>query len=346
MGATATLRTLRGLILGCLCALVPAAPAAAQANGAGELEAVPTNGLQLVSGEFVQGKLMAEFWRPGTDPEKEPSEGIVLLRADRTKLFLPFRYLSKRQNYLIYRSQLYPPNGPHPVFRPPNYQPRELEPDWLWTLADDALMANMWVEAKQHFDDYFKLALEKQGQEQVDRAKPFLDQRLKTLGIKVSTVDGRWVDDEKWHVEQGLVRHGKVWVTPEKKAELIRIEREKAQRTLDVQDPHTYSRVHLDLVRSFPGEWTQRGAAKVHFFARYHDQLGDKFTKVGKFGPADYVKLRVVHDDCNHVYVSKKNKKMMDRLADFKQGTPMVLYGKLEVFSGIVIFECEDLALR
>jgi hypothetical protein len=333
--------------LACAAALAAAAPAHAQENGAAadQLEAVPTNGLQLISGEFIAGKLLEEYWRPGA-AEGEASEGIIVLRADRTKLFLPFRYLSRKQNYLIYRAQLYPPDQAHPVFRPPDFKPRELRPDWIWTLADDALMANQWLDAKKHFDDCFALAEKLEGADRVAELKPFLQKRLTELNIFVSTKDGRWVTEEVFHTEQGLEKFGTEWLAPKEIAERRRIAAEKAQRSLTVKDPENYTRVHLDLVRSFPGAWMQRGASKAYFFARYHDQADAKFAKVGKFGPADYVKLRVTYDDCNHVYVNKKNTGLMDRLGTFTQGTPMVLYGRLEVISGIVIFECEDLALR
>ncbi len=362
MGGTATARTLRGVITGLLCAAAlnaaapahaqeaPAAPApaapAAPAVDAEELEAVPTNGVQLMSGEFLAGKLIDEYWRPGA-AEGDVSEGIVLLRADRTKLYIPFRYMSRKQNYLIDRAKLYPPKIQHPVFRPDvNAPERELRADWIWGIADDALMSNMWIEAKQHFDACLALAERLEGKERRAGLQGFLQKRLTALGIWVSTVDGRWVTAEVYHREQGLERWGNGWLPPDEIKARKEQARQKAQRSLSIKDPENYTRVHLQLVRAFPGEWTQRGAAKVHIFARYLDQADQKFSKVGKFGPNDFVKLRVVYDDCNHVYVSKKNKGLMERLADFQAGTPMVLYGRLEVISGIVLLECEDLALR
>lgn len=349
MGGTATSRTLRGLVTGLVCALglAGASAARAQDNGTpGALEAVPTNGLQLVSGEFLNGKVLEEYWRSGA-AAGEVSEGVVLLREDRTKLFVPHRYLSAEQNYLFYRSQLYPPATQHPVFRrDPNAPARPLEWGWVWTLADLGLMANRWNEAKQHFDDCFALAEAQEGPAKVKELQPYLAQRLSTLGIFVSTKDARWVTLEVFYTEQGMAQWGREWLPLAEIERLKKEARDQAKRSLSLSDPANYSRVHLQLVRAFPGEWKQRGAAKVHFFARYLDQMDEKFAKVGKFSPADYVRLRVTFDDCDHVYVSKKNKLLMDRLGAFTTGTSMVLYGRLVVESGVVLIECEDLALR
>lgn len=344
------MRALRALLT--IAALAAgAAPAAAQA--------LPDDGphgqIELLSGEVIAGKLADRYFAKDAQAN-DFMEGVVLERPDGSKLYVPWRYFSKTQEYWANRRLWFPPPV-HPVWRPdPNEPDPELTAMALWDLAKAALWAgpSTWRQAKGHFEHCVKFS-ETDSDPQTDpkRVQESYLSLLKEYGLHTSTKDGRWVPEDVFYAEQGWKKWRGTWVRPEEHERLVNEASAAGKRSLEglVDKPEEYARVHLGMVRAFPGLFApdKKGDwPKVRFFARYATAPEEKFTGIekSKYKPPEFLRLRVVHDDCAHVYLATKNSKLTDRAKGLEPGDAVELFGRIVVNQGVVLLECDGIALR
>lgn len=336
---------------------VAVAPAAAQTLP----DDGPTDQVELVSGEVIRGTL-ERLYHPKNAQAGAEWAGLVINRAeDGTKLWVPRGYFSAAQWYWSNR-RLWFPGPADPVYRgkdgdgnpAPDPEPNAYV---LFDLARWALWAGpkTWAQSKGHFEHSVKLA-ETDGDEKTD-PKAWQDAYVKNLkdeGVHISTKDARWVDEDVFYSEQGWKKWRGKWVPPEEHARLVNEESAGAKRSLEglVDKPDEYQRVHLGLVRAFPGAYQpdKKGEwPRVRFFARYAAAPEDKFTPISssaKWKAPEYLRLRVIHDDCAHVYLAVKNQRLVERAKKLQPGEAVELFGRLIVVQGLVLLECEGIALR
>jgi hypothetical protein len=312
----------------------------------------PTGVLELASGAVLEGALVAVYHAKGA-PVGAAYIGLVLERADGMKLYVPEHYLSDAQRYWVLRRWYYPPAG-HVVFDAPGREPLLVTAEGLFELARAGLRAGpaIWEQSRAHFEAAIALAAR-----DADGASDpaVLRQRylaeLRALGLFVADADGRWRTERDHYLALGWKQWRGRWVEPAEYARLEATEAADAKRTLAglVDAPETYRRVHLAMVRAFPGAWgpDRRGNwPLVRFYGTVVRPPESKFPPVATLQAPEYLRLRVTHEDCAHVYFRASNAVLGARVADLRVGDRIEIFGRMWLDRGLILIECHGVALR
>jgi len=330
-----------------------AAPAAAQTLP----DDGPRDQIELVSGTAIAGAIKKLYYAKSAQEGAEWAGLIVERAEDVAPLWVPRATFSAATKYWWNRRLWFPSAVDREIFGmdkdAPDPAPAALD---LFILAQQALWAGpgTWAQAQGHYEHAVKIA-ETDDDSQTD-PKVYQEHYVKNLneyGLWISPKDGRWVDWDAFNEARGWVKWRGEWYPPE---EAVRLKAEAsagAKRSLEgmVDKPDEYPRVHLGVVRAFPGTYQpdKKGEwPKVRFFARYAAAPEEKFTPLpgAPWKSPEFQRLRVIHDDCAHVYLAAKNQKLIARAKALEPGDAVELFGRMIVWKGIVLLECDGMALR
>jgi len=312
----------------------------------------PIASLELVGGDVLLGDLVRPYYAKGADVGAD-YEGFVLLRASGDELFVPERVLSDAQLYWNRRHWYYPPRD-HPIFDDPKRPRLPVTAMVAFALGEAALRAGprLHDHARRHFEH--ALALAASDDDAATDAATLRAEYVDVLAkheLHVSTVDGRWVDTVTYHTERGWKRWGDEWVPSHEYDRRLAARGAETKRSLAgmVDAPERHARVHLRLVRAFPGQYAPdaRGAwPLVSFFATFAALPQREFDGWDRFRRPAYLRLQVSNDDCDHVYVATGHAALVARAHAFAVGDRVEVFGRLILDRGLVIVECQGLALR